>query len=223
VKAVVVVVVGALLLMPGGVPRLAAAGDSQCVVIEDFQSARIGAFPAAWKPRKDAGRRVYSVQEEGGLRFLRAVAQNVGIQAGFEFSWDLVTHPTLAWSWRVRRFPDRADEREGRRNDSAVAVYAIFPLSSFAVKAVKYIWSERVPVGSHLTSNHGLTQVRVLETGPERRGEWVDEQVNVAEDYRRYFGDGDLPRPAGIAVLTDSDDTHSRAEGDYARFRACRS
>jgi hypothetical protein len=30
------------------------------------------------------------------------------------------------------------------------------------------------------------------------------------------------PRPAGIAVLTDSDDTKSSAQGDYADFRACK-
>ena len=29
-------------------------------------------------------------------------------------------------------------------------------------------------------------------------------------------------KPAGIAVLTDADDTRSRAEGDYANFRVCR-
>lgn len=202
--------------------RPASAAEPVCVVIDDFQQGTVGAFPHGWKPRKDAGRRVYSVQEQGPMRFLRAVAQDVGIQAGYEFSWDLGTDPVLAWSWRVRRFPDRADERNSLRNDSALAVYAVFPLSSFAVKAIKYIWSERVPVGTHLTSNRGLTQVRVLRSGPEPRGEWVHEQVNVAEDYRRYFADGEPPRPVGIAVLTDADDTRSRAEGDYALFRACR-
>jgi hypothetical protein len=31
-----------------------------------------------------------------------------------------------------------------------------------------------------------------------------------------------VPKPSGIAVLTDSDDTASLAQGDYAGFRACR-
>jgi len=30
------------------------------------------------------------------------------------------------------------------------------------------------------------------------------------------------PKPEGIGVLTDADDTESSAAGDYANFRACR-
>jgi hypothetical protein len=46
--------------------------------------------------------------------------------------------------------------------------------------------------------------------------------VNVRDDYKKYFGDGEVPKPAGIAVLTDADDTKGSAQGDYANFRACR-
>ena len=56
----------------------------------------------------------------------------------------------------------------------------------------------------------------------KRRGQWVEERVNVLEDYKRFFKEADIPRPAGIAVLTDSDDTKSQAQGDYANFRVCR-
>jgi hypothetical protein len=47
----------------------------------------------------------------------------------------------------------------------------------------------------------------------------VEERVNVADDYRRLFRDQTVPKAAGIAVLTDADDTNSVAEGDYADFR----
>jgi hypothetical protein len=88
---------------------------------------------------------------------------------------------------------------------------------------VKYIWSERVPVGARLSSNMGLTQVLVLRSGPPSAPEaWVEERVNALEDYTRLFGGPPAVKPAGIAVLTDADDTRSRAEGDYANFRVCR-
>jgi hypothetical protein len=201
--------------------RAPRAAEDDCVVIEDFGKAAVGEFPPDWKPRKDAGRKVYAVQEEGGLRFLRAVARGLGIQAAKQLEWDLTTHPVLAWSWRPREFPRGADERESKLNDSALAVYAVFPYSQFAVKSVKYVWSARVPAGTHLTSSGGLTQVRVLRSGGEKT-EWIEERVNVPADYRKYFGEGDVPKPAGIAVLTDSDDTKSSAQGDYAKFRVCR-
>ena len=63
----------------------------------------------------------------------------------------------------------------------------------------------------------------MLRSGSAPKGEWVEERVNVAEEYRARFKEAEMPKPAGIAVLTDADDTKSRAAGDYASFRACRS
>jgi len=212
------VVLGSLVMPSVPMPR---AAESECRVIEDFSAGPVGALPPGWKLRKDEAKDVYRVSEEEGRRFLHAASQRMGIQAGKEYKWNLKEYPVLAWSWRPIEFPSGADERQSRRNDSALAVYAVFPYSHFAAKSLKYIWSERVPRGTHLQSNHGLTQVIVLDSGIARDKGWVDERVNVLEDYRKYFGEGD-PQPAGIAVLTDSDDTRSRAQGDYANFRVCR-
>ena len=199
-----------------------AAAGAECVALEDFSRGSVGEFPPDWKPRKEEGRSVYSIQEEGGLRFLHAAATRLGIQAGREVAWNLEAYPILAWSWRPIEFPKGSDERKSSTNDSAVSVYAVFPHTPVSVKSVKYIWSRVVPVGTHLTSSAGNTQVRVLRTGADKVGQWVEEQVDVREDYRRYFGGSDVPRPAGIAVLTDSDDTKSTARGDYAGFRVCK-
>src|SRR5262245_47161785 len=111
-----------------------------CVVIDDFAKAKVGEFPADWKVRKDAGKTVYRVQEEAGLRFLHAHAERLAVQAAKQFEWDLTA-------------------------------------------AVKYVWSERVPVGTRLESNGGLTQVRVLQSGTGQKGQWVDERVRVRDDY----------------------------------------
>ena len=56
-----------------------ALADEGCTVLENFAEAPVGQFPPGWKVRKDAGKSVYSVQEEAGRRFLHAVAKDVGI------------------------------------------------------------------------------------------------------------------------------------------------
>ena len=213
----------AALLVAGVAAPARGGAPPACITLEDFAGATPGEFPAGWTPRTEAGRRLYTVAEEPGLRFLRAVVRGAGIQAAKSHAWDLATHPVLAWSWRVREFPRGADERAPATNDSPVAVYLLVPHSRVVgPKAVKYVWSEKVPAGSQLASNHGLTRVRVLRSGAARTGEWVEERVNVLEDWRKLFGDAGTPTPAGIAVLTDADDTRSSARGDYANFRACR-
>jgi Protein of unknown function (DUF3047) len=216
-------IAAALVVLQAVVVPLPVRAEDDCITIADFATDPIGAFPPSWQVRKDEGKSVYSVQEEGGRRYLRAVSKGLGIQAALERAWDLDAYPVLAWSWRPRVFPAGADERSSGTNDSVLAVYMLVPYSRIrGPKAVKYIWSERVPVDTRLSSNGGLTQVRVLASGTEKRGEWVDERVNVLADYKQFFGTSETPKPAGIAVLTDSDDTHSVAEGDYANFRACR-
>jgi Protein of unknown function (DUF3047) len=220
---IVVLALAGLLAVPAMLPDSRATAQGDCVTLEDFKEAPVGEFPPDWKVRKDTGRQVYKVADEGGIRFLRAVSRGLGIQAARETkAWELGARPVLAWSWRPRQFPKGADERDPARNDSALAVYMLVEHSRIAgPKAVKYIWSERVPAGTQLSSNNGLTQVRVLRTGAANGTGWTEERVNVLEDFQRYFEDKDTPKPAGIAVLTDADDTKSTAAGDYANFRAC--
>jgi DUF3047 family protein len=193
----------------GGPPPLRA--DEPCLVVEDFAKAAVGEFPSGWKGRKDSAKNVYAVAED---------AKDIGVQAAKKLEWDLAAYPVLTWAWRPQEFPKGADERSGK-NDSALAVYAVFPHTSMSVKSVKYIWSEKVPKGTHIPQTHGNTQGLVLRSGGELNG-WVQERVNVLEDYKRYFKTDQAPKPEGIAVLTDSDDTSSRARGDYAMFRVCR-
>jgi hypothetical protein len=214
--------VGLVLAQAGPAP---AAAPGACIVLEDFSASAVGQFPAGWEVRKDEGKRAYTVIEEGGRRFLRAVSRGLGIQAARPTpGWNLQTHPVLVWSWRPLQFPRGADERESDSNDSALAVYMGVPHSKIrGPKAAKYVWSEKVPAGARLSSNAGLTQVRVLRTGPPASGEaWVEERVNVRDDWKAAFQESATPRAAGIAVLTDADDTRSTAAGDYADFRACR-
>ena len=208
-------------LHAGGKEPAGAGGD--CIVVDDFSKGKVGEQPADWKLRKDAGKGVYTVQEENGRRFLHAASRGVGIQLARQHEWDLKAYPVLAWSWRPVEFPKGADERESKANDSALSVYMLVDYSRVrGPKAVKYIWSERVPAGTHLTSNNGLTQATVLRTGLEKKGQWVDERVNVRDEFMKRFNEKDPPKPAGIAVLTDSDDTNSSAQGDYANFRVCK-
>jgi Protein of unknown function (DUF3047) len=202
-----------------------AAPANDCIVLDDFSRSPVGQFPVGWEARKDEGKSVYRVADENGRRFLRAMSEGLGIQAARQIeSWNLATHPMLAWSWRPRQFPQGADERKSETNDSALAVYMAVPHSKIrGPKAVKYIWSEKVPVGTHLTSNAGLTQVRVLRSGaPASKDAWVEERVNVLQDWQAAFKESQTPKPGGIAVLTDADDTKSTAAADYANFRACK-
>lgn len=79
-----------------------------------------------------------------------------------------------------------------------------------------YVWDNRAPVGTVII--HPRTdRIRklVVESGESRLGQWVGYKRNLAADFRRAFGEepGAL---VGIAIMTDADNTQSKAEAWYA-------
>jgi hypothetical protein len=59
-----------------------------------------------------------------------------------------------------------------------------------------------------------IVKLIVLESGEARVGDWVAEERNVYDDYRRAFGK-DPPRVSGVAIMTDTDNTQARATAYY--------
>jgi hypothetical protein len=128
---------------------------------------------------------------------------------------DVRQYPTLTWSWKVTRLPDGGDVREPGRDDQAAQVYIVFPrwpAPRTRSDVLGYVWDSRAPVGTTLTHPRAPNvRIVVLESGPGRLDTWLREQRNVAEDYRALFG-RQPPRAGKLALMIDSNDTHSGAE-----------
>lgn len=221
VRRAVAVVSSAAGLAAGLALAAPSPAHADCVALSDFGKDAPGSFPQGWRVQKEGARSVYRVTAEDGLRFLRAVAKGTAHHAALEREWDLKEYPELAWRWRPRVFPEGSDERSSKTNDSALGVYVAFPRAVMAVRSLKWVWSRVVPVGTTASASGGFTRMRVLRSGGEPNAKWVEERVNVVEEYRKLFA-GDPGPPRGIGVLTDADDTKRTAEGDYADFRLCR-
>jgi hypothetical protein len=114
-------------------------------------------------------------------------------------------------------------EAKKKTNDSAAGVYVCFKGFTPLPYCIKYVWSSSVPVGTVLDSPHrAATKIVVLRSGAGGLGAWTDEKRNVYEDYLKVFHKKTVKNPVGIAVLTDSDDTRSRAAADYDDFAVSR-
>jgi len=138
----------------------------------------------------------------------------------YEKPFALNEYPMLRWKWRAVTFPDGTNEREKKGNDSVLGIYVVF--SYWPVRAIKYVWSDTIPAGSSFDSPHASgAKIVVVASGRESSDAWVTEERNVLEDYRHFFGETEKnPVSKGIAILTDADNTHSHAVGDYAEIEA---
>ena len=57
-------------------------------------------------------------------------------------------------------------------------------------------------------------QMIVVRSGNAAANQWVSEERNVLEDYRRAFGE-EPPLVSGVAIMTDTDDTGGKAVAWY--------
>lgn len=206
-------------------PARAADGQPTSIVVDDFNHCAPSHFPARWESRDPkTATAVYSVANENGEQFLKAVARAQSAQIGVRVKASIADYPMLTWRWRIAEVPAGSDERVAEKNDSAAGVYVVFKGSfgGLIPRAVKYVWSAREPRGAAFPSpGYSTAQIVVLESGSDGAGEWRTETVDVAADYRRLFK-AEPPELQGIAVLTDADDTKSRAAADYDDFRFLR-
>jgi len=203
--------------------RLLAADPSpannQTIVLENFSEYPPSTFPTRWKVRgsEEVAKAVYRVAEENSNHFLHAYADKQDVQIGLTRTFQSKEFPVLQWRWRVQKLPLGGDESAKKTNDSAAAVYVVFD-SSVIPRAIKYVWSSTLPVGTRITSPvYWRGKVVVLQSGPSQLNEWRQETINVYEDYKNLFS-AEPGEVQGIAVLTDSDATKSVSEADYADF-----
>lgn len=132
----------------------------------------------------------------------------------------------LSWRWRALDFPKKKtpDNLSNKKEDDfAARVYVIFlGANYFKSDVIEYIWDEGMPLGTIATSPFSdRIKLFVLRSGraPESSDGWFDEERNVYEDYRTLFGKSPTKSIGAIALMSDSDNTQTSSEADFAEIK----
>lgn len=185
--------------------------------LEDFSSYKSGPLPEdGWKTRNGEASSVYSVIIENNNSYLNAHDRGFSVQLFRAKGWKLSEDHMMSWKWRAIKFPVNSNELKGL-NDSVAAVYVVFPKRWFVPETIKYIWSEKLPVGTLIRRKDNFPAL-VIRSGTEDAGKWITEERNVYEDYKKLFDQRSPSSPVAFGVLTDSNDTKSEAIADYDNF-----
>ena len=146
----------------------------------------------------------------------------------------------VSFSWKAASMSADADVRESETGDAVVRVMLAFDGDPSRLSArtrmifdlmqslsgepppfatLMYVWDSRAEVDT-VVLNRRSDRIRkiVLESGPTHLGQWRSYERDVRADYRRAFGE-DPGALVGLAVMTDSDNTQSRAEAWYGEIR----
>ncbi len=142
----------------------------------------------------------------------------------------------VRFSWLVPSLIDDADLTRREHDDSPVRLVLAFEgdrqrfsardamLSELAetvsgeplpYATLMYVWSNRLPHDA-VVDNPRTARIRkvVVESGPQRLGEWLAYERDICADFQRAFGEapGAL---VSIGIMTDTDNTRSQAQAWY--------
>lgn len=183
---------------------------------------------------------VYTTAKDDGGTILRAVADRSASLYVTMLDTAAGTPTTLDWRWKTDALVSGADNRDKAREDAPLRVLVAFDgdvatlpeverkrfarAKSLSGKAppyavLMYIWSDHVPVGTVIRSAHtGQVRMLVVASGSTGLGRWQTVRRDVRADYRKAYG-AEPGRALGVAVMTDTDNTGTRASGEYAAIR----
>jgi len=195
--------------------------SGQQLVVDRFNKSDEGKLPEGWKSRNkdltEKARAVYRVVVEEDNAYLSAHSKGEAIQLGKEVEIELKDFQVLKWRWRVNKVCDGGDERYKETGDSPAGIYVVFPTwKKWNPRAIKYVWSASdLPKGYVTKSPYASeTKIIVLENKTSPLNQWIEEKVNVRDDYQKFWGKK-LKKIKLIGLMTDSDNTKKEAIAAY--------
>ena len=182
----------------------------------------------------------YGVLTEDGNTFLRARADASASGLVARAPVDLRACPILKWRWRVHGTVEDGDITDKDYADAPARVLVAFPYDPRDVGAItrlkydiaktntgryppgrvlSYVWANSAKPGAILKSPYRKNvRMIVVRSGDDLAGQWVSEERNVYVDYVRTFGEPPS-EVSGVGVMTDTEDTRTKAQADYDDIR----
>lgn len=189
--------------------------DADEIVIDDF----INGLSPKWKAKSFSGFTEYTAVNDEGTPCIKAVSNGTASGYYYEIDFEPSKLPFLQWKWKVDNVVSKGDAFTKEGDDYAARIYVAFPTVFFwNTKVLVYVWGNKLPKDQAITNAYTENFMMIaVESGPDRTGQWITEERNIYEDYRRYFGE-DPPKVGAIGFMTDTDDTGEQASACFGAF-----
>jgi hypothetical protein len=213
--------------------------------IGDFSKRDIAkGLPPTWEPllfpKIKRHTRYRLIKENMGI-VIEAVSDKAASGLIYRQRVDPNRFPILKWQWNVAHVLKKGDFTQKQGDDYAARIYVAFAFepdkatwkerfrhksaSLFAKEqlpgtALNYIWAnKKVPIGTIAANPYAKeTKMIVVQSGSDRCKQWIIEQRNLLEDYRRVFN-RNPPEIIAIALMTDTDNTKEKAVAFYGDIK----
>jgi hypothetical protein len=215
--------------------------QSQAIIeVGKFSAATAGdTLPADWKPltfNKIERHTTYGLVNDDNIVVVKAVSVASASGLTREIKINPKEYPIVQWRWKVSNILKKGDVHRKEGDDYPARIYITFEYDpsklSFFEKAkyktikllygqypplgaINYIWESKAPAGTIVPNPYTDRVIMfVVESGPSKLNQWVNEERNIFEDYKKAFGQ-EPPMISGIAIMTDTDNTGESATAYY--------
>jgi hypothetical protein len=202
-----------------------------------IEDAHVDGWHAVNLPGKRASR--YLIGEKEGRWAIAAAADSSASMLRRRVDVPAAQIGGVRFSWWVDRLIEQADVTDAAREDAVARVIfafdgdrtrlsmrnqALFDLAQALTgeappfATLMYVWETKAPA-ERVIVNPRTDRIRkiVVDSGSAQLRRWREHERDLVADYQRAFGE--LPgRLIGIAVMTDGDNTASRAAAWYGRI-----
>ncbi len=212
-----------------------AEGPNQLVVGNFSLATPGGPLPQGWKPLTFDNipeHTQYDLVKDEQQVVVKAVSHQSSSGLTREISIDPKEYPVIAWRWKVENILQKGDVAQKSGDDYPARLYITFQYDSSQVGffekakfetikllygqyppigAINYIWESKSPIGTMVPNPYtDRVYMFVTESGSANLNQWVTQERNIYEDYKKAFGE-DPPNISGVALMTDTDNTRESA------------
>lgn len=206
------------------------------VAVGNFSQATPGGpFPQGWKPlifEKIKEHTQYVLVKDEEQVVVKAISRQSSSGLTREMTIDPKEYPVIEWRWKVENILQKGDVAQKSGDDYPARLYITFQYDSSKVGffekakfetirliygqyppigAINYIWESKSPIGTMVPNPYtDRVYMFVTQSGSAKLNQWVTEEHNIYEDYKKAFGE-DPPNISGIAIMTDTDNTKETA------------
>jgi hypothetical protein len=152
-------------------------------------------------------------------------------EQGLDHLMEVLEYPYITWRWKVDY--STIEKQRVRKDGKLETKYDDFPAkigisilkkNSNTIREVAYVWSNTLPDSLMFKTETTIIPMLwklkwrrfVAESGLENAGEWVMESRDLYEDYKKGYPGEEPGKILRIYLMTDSDNTESRASASYA-------
>ncbi len=214
---------------------------SEAVIeVGKFSAAKVGDTPPpGWKPltfKKIERHTTYKLVKDDGKVVIKAIAKASASGLTREIKINPKEYPIVQWQWKVTNVLKKGNVKRKDGDDYPARIYITFEYDpsklSLAEKAkyeavkvlygqypphgaINYIWENKAPLGTVVPNPYtDRVKMIVVESGEAKLNQWVNEERNLYEDYKKAFGE-EPTLISGVAIMTDTDNTGESATAYY--------